>query len=101
MEHVARLEIGKMFDDMDISEDMVRAIFVHTAAARPWLEAAEERGVAGLLVNPYSEYGNVASASIPLGMALAREEGRVTEGDPVAACVGSAGMAFSVYRWTM
>lgn len=101
MEEVARLEIGKMFDDMNITKDTVRAVFVHTAAARPWLDAAEDRDVESLLVNPYSEYGNVASASIPLGIALALEAGRVAEGDPVAACVGSAGMAFSVYRWTL
>lgn len=101
MEDVARTEIGKMFDDMSISADTVRAVFVHTAAARPWIEAAEERGVEELLVNPYAEYGNVASASIPLGLALAMRSGRVEPGDEVAACVGSAGMAFSVYRWTL
>lgn len=101
MEQAARVEIGKMFDDMGINANTVQAVFVHTAAARPWIEAAEERGVAELVINPYSEYGNVASASIPLGIAEAIPAGRVSPGDPVAACVGSAGMAFSVYRWTL
>lgn len=101
MEAVARTEIGKLFDTMDITADNTKAIFVHTASASPWRQAAEERGVAKLLFNPYSDYGNVVSASIPLGISLASERGHVERGDAVAAVVGSAGMAFSVYRWVL
>jgi 3-oxoacyl-[acyl-carrier-protein] synthase III len=99
MEEVAWEEIAKLFAGIDING--VDAIFVHTAAARPWMVAAAERGLVDVLHNPYAEYGNVASAAIPLGVALAWGDGRIGRGDTLVACVGSAGMAFSVYRWSL
>jgi 3-oxoacyl-[acyl-carrier-protein] synthase III len=44
--------------------------------------------------NSFSEVGNTGSISIPLGMALAEEEGRLKRGDHVAAMVGASGFTF-------
>lgn len=99
MERVAAVELVKLVVDIDL--DQADAIFVHTATARPWAAAAAERGLLDVLHNPYPEYGNVASAAIPLGVALAWRDGRIDRGDSLMACVGSAGMAFSVYRWSL
>jgi 3-oxoacyl-[acyl-carrier-protein] synthase III len=44
--------------------------------------------------NSFSAVGNTGSISIPLGMALAEEEGRLNRGDLVAAIVGASGFSF-------
>ncbi|TCL74272.1 3-oxoacyl-[acyl-carrier-protein] synthase-3 [Hydrogenispora ethanolica] len=43
--------------------------------------------------NTFSRVGNTGSASIPLGMALAEENGRLKRGDRVAAVVGASGFS--------
>jgi 3-oxoacyl-[acyl-carrier-protein] synthase III len=45
----------------------------------------------------YSRYGNIGSGSVPMGVALARAEGRLRRGDRVLCMVGGAGMSFMLY----
>lgn len=44
--------------------------------------------------NSFSRVGNTGSVSIPIGMALAEEEGQLKRGDHVAAIVGASGFSF-------
>lgn len=46
-------------------------------------------------------YGNVASASLPLGLHCAREDGRLHPGDDVVLCPASAGVSVAIarFRW--
>jgi 3-oxoacyl-[acyl-carrier-protein] synthase III len=44
--------------------------------------------------NSFAAVGNTGSISIPLGMALAEEEGRLKKGDLVTAIVGASGFSF-------
>jgi 3-oxoacyl-[acyl-carrier-protein] synthase III len=44
----------------------------------------------------HGRYGNTVSASVPLGMSLALEEGRLKRGDRVAVFVGSAGISIGL-----
>ncbi len=49
------------------------------------------------LYSVYSRYGNVGSASIPMGLYMARQEGRLRREDQVLCLVGAAGMSFMLY----
>ena len=44
--------------------------------------------------NSFTRVGNTGSISIPIGMALAEEEGKLKRGDHVAAIVGASGFSF-------
>lgn len=44
--------------------------------------------------NSFPRVGNTGSIAIPIGMALAEEEGRLKRGDRVAAVVGASGFSF-------
>jgi len=77
----------------------IKAIFPHTSSKRDWDTGAKEVGVEKLLYNIYPEYGNVVSASVPAGMALAIQEGRIKRGDRIAGWVASAGMSFAAYSF--
>ncbi len=48
----------------------------------------------------HEEYGNTASASVPLAMSLALERGQVTRGDRVLMIVGSAGITVGFATFT-
>ncbi|MFP4600886.1 MAG: 3-oxoacyl-[acyl-carrier-protein] synthase III C-terminal domain-containing protein [Persicimonas sp.] len=45
----------------------------------------------------YTRLGNIGSGSVPMGLYLARQEGRLKRGDQVACLVGAAGMSFMLY----
>lgn len=45
----------------------------------------------------YTRLGNIGSGSVPMGLYLARQEGRLRRGDQVACLVGAAGMSFMLY----
>jgi 3-oxoacyl-[acyl-carrier-protein] synthase-3 len=44
--------------------------------------------------NSFTRMGNTGSISIPIGMALAEEEGKLKRGDHIAAIVGASGFSF-------
>jgi len=77
----------------------IKAIFPHTSSKRDWDTAAKEVGAENLLYHIYPKYGNVVSASVPAGMALSIEEGRIQRGDRVAGWMASAGMSFAAYSF--
>ncbi len=45
----------------------------------------------------YTRFGNVGSGSVPMGISVARDEGRLKRGDRVLCMVGGAGMSFMLY----
>jgi 3-oxoacyl-[acyl-carrier-protein] synthase III len=48
----------------------------------------------------HTRFGNTVSASVPLGMSLAIEEGRLNRGDQVLVIVGSAGISVAMAAFT-
>lgn len=48
----------------------------------------------------YSRFGNIGSGSVPMGIFVARAEGRLRRGDKVLCVVGGAGMSFMIYDFT-
>lgn len=51
-------------------------------------------------VSTHERYGNTISASVPLGMSLALEEGRLERGDRVLVLVGAAGITVGLATFT-
>ncbi len=77
----------------------LKRIFPHASSFKEWDSFAGELGVQDRLHHVYPEYGNLVSASVPAGIALAVEAGLVQRGDRLAGWVGSAGMSFSAYTF--
>ena len=81
--------------DTDLQE--MKIIFPHAATKRGWAQGAEAVGLnlKERLYFIYPSHGNVVSASVPAGMALASEDGSLSRGDRFLSVVASAGMSFS------
>jgi 3-oxoacyl-[acyl-carrier-protein] synthase III len=84
-----------VFRRLSVAQESIRKIFPHASSKRDWDHGAERLGVRDLLFHIYPEYGNLVSASVPAGIALAKERGEIRPGDRLVAWVGSAGMSFS------
>jgi 3-oxoacyl-[acyl-carrier-protein] synthase III len=93
---VAAVELPALFLALDVPLETVRLIVPHAATRRAVDDGAELLGVRHLVEYVYPEYGNLASASIPAGIATAADNGRLQRGDRVVVCSASAGMAFGV-----
>ncbi len=52
-----------------------------------------------LFLDVFPRFGNIVSASIPVGLSLAREQARLNRGDPIALVPASAGMVASVVQF--
>lgn len=68
--------------------------FFHQVTGEPrnfWGKLKED--LVNKAYNTFSKVGNTGSISIPLGMALAEEDGRLKKGDHVATIVGASGFS--------
>jgi 3-oxoacyl-[acyl-carrier-protein] synthase III len=52
-----------------------------------------------MFANVFPTYGNIVSASIPMGMHMAMAEGRLRRGNKVVFCPASAGMVYSAVQF--
>lgn len=93
---VAAVELPALFQALDVPLETVRLIVPHAATRRAVDDGADLLGVRHLVENVYPDYGNLASASIPAGIATAVGGHRLQRGDRVVVCSASAGMAFGV-----
>lgn len=93
---VGKKEVVAIFKNLNVPVDQIRAVFPHASSKKAWDEAGKEVGVQHLLYHIYPRYGNLVSASLPAGIALAASEGYIKRGDTIVGWVGSAGMSFSV-----
>ncbi|PSB00824.1 3-oxoacyl-[acyl-carrier-protein] synthase III C-terminal domain-containing protein [Merismopedia glauca] len=84
----------------DLQPD-IKCIFPHASSYREWDKFARKAGVQDKIHHIYPMYGNLVSASVPAGLALAWHNGLVNRGDRVAGWVGSAGMSFAGYSFTL
>ncbi len=89
-------EAIEVFRRLTINHDSIQKIFPHASSKRDWDKGADILGVRELVFHVYPDYGNIVSASVPAGIALAREQGEIQRGDRLVAWVASAGMSFSV-----
>jgi acyl-CoA:acyl-CoA alkyltransferase len=90
-----------VFRRLTVPRDSIRIVFPHASSKRDWDDGADVLGMRDRLFHIYPEYGNVVSASVPAGLALALEGGRIQRGDRLATWVGSAGMSFSASSFVL
>jgi 3-oxoacyl-[acyl-carrier-protein] synthase III len=95
----ARLPVVAAMREILARHDDIGRIFTHTSSLKEWDLFGGEVGIQEKIYPLYPEYGNIVSASVPAGIALAVDEGLVRRGDRLAGWVGSAGMSFSAYSF--
>jgi 3-oxoacyl-[acyl-carrier-protein] synthase III len=94
-------EMQKLVRAAKVEHDAVKAISTHSATHRSWVRGFEAFGLADKMFSIYPEFGNIAAASIPAAIATAVQRGVVGTGDALVACVASAGMSFSLCKFTL
>jgi 3-oxoacyl-[acyl-carrier-protein] synthase III len=83
----------------DLSEPDI--YFPHAASDAAYLSATKEQAVPEekMYAKVFPNFGNIVSASIPMGMDMALKEGRLKRGHDVVLCPASAGMVYSAVRF--
>ena len=79
----------------------IHRIFPHASSHKEWDMFASEVGIQDKVLHVYPDYGNLVSASVPAGLALAWQNGQIQRGDRLAGWVGSAGMSFAAYSFQL
>jgi 3-oxoacyl-[acyl-carrier-protein] synthase III len=74
--------------------------FGHEASRKVSERITKALGVADVYFPTHARFGNTVSASIPLAMSVAQQEGRLRRGDTVLTIVGSAGMTVGLASFT-
>ena len=76
--------------------------FPHAPSERIYREACRKMGLPPekIYLSVYGAYGNVVSASIPVGLSCAQQEGRLKRGDRITLVPASAGLVASVVQTT-
>ena len=76
--------------------------FPHAASDAAYLAASKDHSLPTekMFAEVFPKYGNVVSASIPVGMHMALESGRLKRGHNVVFCPASAGMVYSAVQFT-
>jgi 3-oxoacyl-[acyl-carrier-protein] synthase III len=70
--------------------------FPHAASDAAYLSASKDMSlpIDKMFAKVFPSYGNIVSASIPMGMHMALDEGRLKRGHKVVFCPASAGMVY-------
>jgi len=75
--------------------------FPHAASDAAYLSASKEMSLPleKMFAKVFPSYGNLVSASIPVGMHMAITEGRLVRGSKVVFCPASAGMVYGAVQF--
>ena len=75
--------------------------FPHAASDAAYLTASKDICLPEdkMFAKVFPNFGNIVSASIPMGMDMALKEGRLKRGHKVVLCPASAGMVYSAVRF--
>jgi 3-oxoacyl-[acyl-carrier-protein] synthase III len=75
--------------------------FPHAASDAAYLAASDREGISRekMYAKVFPAYGNLVSASIPMGIHMAVSEGRLLRGHKVVLCPASAGMVYGVVQF--
>ncbi len=87
-------ELVKDLHDPDI-------YFPHAASDNAYLAASKDHSlpIEKMFAEVFPKYGNLVSASIPVGMDMALKSGRLQRGSKVVFCPASAGMVYSAVQF--
>lgn len=83
------------FDALGISHEDVDVVIPHSSSRTISEQLAQARGLLPKTYSIYQTYGNVVSASLPVGLFEAARTGFLKRGDRVMTWMGAAGMSFS------
>jgi len=104
-ERLVRFTVKKLVDhykgDKKLAKYGPEIVFGHAASeasTTAWLDLAGLDRELGF--RTHSRFGNTVSASIPLGLAVAEEEGRLQRGMKVLSVIGSAGVSTAYAAFT-
>jgi 3-oxoacyl-[acyl-carrier-protein] synthase III len=92
----------ELLEKSGYTPDDVNVLIPHQANARIMNAVAERLGITGdRAIVDVEEIGNTSAASIPIALAEAADDGRLSDGDLVLSCGFGAGMTWSsaVLRW--
>lgn len=92
-------ECVDIFRKLEVDPASIVRVFPHASSKKMWADGALELGISEKMVYVYPEYGNLVSASVPAGIALAEQAGDIQRGERLAGWVGSAGMSFSSFSF--
>jgi 3-oxoacyl-[acyl-carrier-protein] synthase III len=94
--------LGELF--LQTIEDVNSKVwyFPHAPSKTLYQERSPEFGLPSekVYLQVYPRFGNLVSASIPVGLCLAAAEGRLKQGDPIALIPASAGLVAAVVQLT-
>ena len=85
-------ELIRLVGRLEIDPQETKIIFPHAASKRAWAMGTDILGIKHLMYFIYPQYGNLVSASVLAGIALALKDGSLSRGDRILAL---AGMPFS------
>ncbi len=101
-----RTVMGRALAKAGVSLASIDIVFFHQANLRI-IKIVEDKmleaGFNGIIFNTISRFGNTTSASVPLGMAVAHEEGILKKGQLVLACAFGGGYTAgtAIFNWTI
>ena len=101
MFNAAHLYLAPLVKDVVGDLDQPDIYFPHAASDAAYLSASKNINLPlhKMFANVFPVYGNIVSASIPMGMHMAIAEGRLCRGNKVVFCPASAGMVYSAVRF--
>ena len=89
----------RVLEGVGVALEDCQLILPHTTSVQTWLRGARQRGFEERLFSIFPDYGNVVSASIPAGLALAQAARRLKRGDRVMCWTAAAGMSYFAYSF--
>lgn len=92
-------EIVKIFNAAHLSPPDMDWVFTHTSSPKQWANYGDAAGVMNKIFHISHETGNIVSASIPVGLVHAHEQGVLQKNQNCLGWQGSAGMAFSTMHF--
>jgi acyl-CoA:acyl-CoA alkyltransferase len=101
MFNAARIHLAPLVKELVGDLDKPDIYFPHAASDAAYLSASKNINLPlhKMFANVFPVYGNIVSASIPMGMHMAIAEGRLQRGNRVVFCPASAGMVYSAVQF--
>jgi 3-oxoacyl-[acyl-carrier-protein] synthase III len=103
--HDAMVEVPRIYETHaqrhGIAKSDIHRVFTHTSSPKRWRESCQAIGIADKLHAIGHQTGNVVTASAPLGIADAMEQGNLKKSQFCMGLIGSAGMVFSAMSFNL
>jgi len=101
MNQLGKPEIIQIMNNNIVPDKGLKKIFPHGHSQAVWPQWFDELNISQDLLgtNIFENYGNAASACLPIAIKMALDSGEIQKGDFIATILGSGGMAFSSMKF--